>query len=400
MNDDSPRTPPGVLAALALCMLLPALGTSIANVALPTLAGVFGATFPQVQWVVLAYLLSVTALIVGVGRLGDRWGRRRLLLAGVGLFTAASALAGAAPDLGVLVAARALQGVGAAVMMALTLAFVAGAVPKANAGRAMGLLGSVSAVGTALGPTVGGLLITHAGWPAVFLAGVPLGGLALALAWRHLPADPPPVMAPGGTTWATARDPALRSRLLQSLLVSAVVMSTLVVGPFHLSAAFGLNAAGVGLAMSVGPAVAAWAGAPAGRLVDRFGAHRMARVGVAGLSTGAAGLCLAPVAAGLAGYLVPLAVLTAGYALFQAANNTAVMAAAPDTRRGTVSGLLNLSRQLGFIAGTSLLGAVFAATGFRTTFAAATVLAAVALAITARTGSGTATAPAARPSRG
>ena len=398
MNDPT-RTPPGVMTALALCMLLPALGTSIANVALPTLADTFGATFQQVQWVVLAYLLAVTALIVGAGRFGDRLGRRRLLLAGLGVFTGASALAAAATGLGVLVTARALQGAGAAVMMALTLAFVAGAVPKANAGRAMGVLGSVSAVGTAAGPALGGLLIAHAGWPVVFLVGVALGGLAVALVWRHLPADPPPVMSPGGT-WVSLRDPALRGRLLQGLLVSAVVMSTLVVGPFHLGTAFGLDAARVGLAMSVGPAVAAGAGAPAGRLVDRFGTHRMAHAGIAAVLAGCAGLCLAPAATGLAGYLVPLAVLTAGYALFQAANNTAVMAAAPEGRRGTVSGLLNLSRQLGFITGTSLLGAVFAAAGFRSTFIAATVLAAIALAAATRTGSGTATAPAVRPSRG
>jgi len=397
--DDSTPTPRGILAALALCMLLPALGTSIATVALPALAAAFGATFEQARWVVLAYLLSVTALIVGAGRLGDRLGRRRLLLAGIGLFTAASALAGAAPTLGLLVAARVLQGLGAAAMMALTLAFAAGSVPKAKAGRAMGLLGSVSAAGTALGPALGGLLVARAGWPAVFLVGVPLGGLAFGLAWRHLPADAPRAGAPA-PSWPMLRDPALLGRLVPNLLVAAVVMSTLVVGPFHLARAFGLDAARVGLAMSVGPVVAALAGAPSGRLVDRFGASAMARAGLATLLAGCLGLGLAPDAAGLVGYLVPLAIVTAGYALFQAGNQTAVMADAPDTQRGVVSGLLNLSRQLGFVAGTAVLGAVFAVTGLRTTFAVAAVLAALALAVTARTGSGTATAPAARPSRG
>ena len=196
------------------------------------------------------------------------------------------------------------------------------------------------------------------------------------------------------------RDPALLGRLMPNLLVAAVVMATLVVGPFHLADAFGLDAARVGLAMSVGPVVAALAGAPSGRLVDRFGAPRMARAGLATLLAGCLGLGLAPETFGLAGYLVPLAVVTAGYALFQAGNQTAVMADAPGAQRGLISGLLNLSRQLGFIAGTAALGAVFAATGLRATFAVAAVLAAVALAITARTGSGTTTAPAARPPRG
>jgi MFS family permease len=112
------------LASLSLSMLLSSLGTSIANVALPTLAQAFNASFQEVQWIVLAYLLAITTLIVSVGRLGDITGRRRLLLAGILLFTTASVLCGVAPTLWLLIAARTAQGLGAAVMMALTMAFV------------------------------------------------------------------------------------------------------------------------------------------------------------------------------------------------------------------------------------------------------------------------------------
>src|SRR5690349_10588364 len=108
---------PRALAALALATLLSSLGTSIANVALPTLEDAFGASFGQVQWVVLAYLIAVTALVVVAGRLGDRLGPRRLMVAGIGVFTVASALCAAAPGLWPLVAARALQGLGAAAMV-------------------------------------------------------------------------------------------------------------------------------------------------------------------------------------------------------------------------------------------------------------------------------------------
>jgi MFS family permease len=186
-----PFAPPvhGVMASLALAMLLSSLGTSIANVGLPTLAHAFHASFQQVQWVVLAYLLAITTLIVGVGRLGDLIGRRRLLLAGVSLFTLASLLCGLAPNLGTLIAARALQGLGAASMMALAMAFVGDAVPKARTGSAMGLLGTMSAVGTALGPSLGGMLIAGWGWQALFFVNVPLGLLAGLLAWRYLPRD-------------------------------------------------------------------------------------------------------------------------------------------------------------------------------------------------------------------
>ena len=149
----------GALASLSLAMLLSSLGTSIANVGLPTLAQAFDASFQAVQWVVLAYLLAMTTLIVGVGRLGDMFGRRRLLLAGIGLFTAASVLCGVAPTLWLLIAARAAQGLGAAIMMALAMALVGETVAKARTGSAMGLLGTMSAIGTALGPSLGGVLI-------------------------------------------------------------------------------------------------------------------------------------------------------------------------------------------------------------------------------------------------
>ena len=170
-------------------MLLSSLGTSIANVGLPALAQAFNASFQEVQWVVLAYLLSITALIVSAGRLGDLIGRRRLLLAGIFLFSVASVLCGIAPTLWLLVAARAVQGLGAAVMMALTMAFVGEAVPKARTGSAMGLLGTMSAVGTALGPSLGGVLIAVSGWQVLFFINVPLGILTFFLARRYLPAD-------------------------------------------------------------------------------------------------------------------------------------------------------------------------------------------------------------------
>src|SRR6202165_2428639 len=124
------------LASLSLSMLLSSLGTSIANVGLPTFAQAFNASFQEVQWVVLAYLLASTTLIVSVGRLGDITGRRRLLLAGIILFTVASILCGVAPALWLLIAARAVQGLGAAIMMALAVALVGETVPKEKTGSA------------------------------------------------------------------------------------------------------------------------------------------------------------------------------------------------------------------------------------------------------------------------
>jgi EmrB/QacA subfamily drug resistance transporter len=402
---------------LALCALLPALGTSIANVALPTFTEAFGASFRQVQWVVLAYLLANTTLVVGAGRLGDLAGRRRLLLAGLLVFTVSSALCGAAPSLSLLIAARALQGMGAAVLMALSMAMVSDALPKSQAGWAMGLLGTASALGTALGPPLGGVLIATLGWPAVFFVKVPLGLLALGLAWRYLPRDHRTTgvaqtgfdatgtvllaltlaayalaMTTGHDHFrllnlalllsamaglalflrvqaraasplirlARLRDPVLSAGFAMSLLVSTVVMATLVVGPFHLERALGLETVRVGLALAVGPVVAALAGVPAGRLVGRYGARRMTVAALTGMTAACLALCVVPGAWGVAGYVLPVALLTAHYALFQAANNTSVMADVAADQRGVVSGLLNLSRNLGLITGTAVMGNVFA----------------------------------------
>ena len=391
---------PRALAALALATLLSSLGTSIANVALPTLEDAFGASFGQVQWVVLAYLIAVTALVVVAGRLGDLLGPRRLMVAGIGVFTVASALCAAAPGLWPLVAARALQGLGAAAMVALALVLVTEAVPEHRRGRAMGLLGSMSAAGTALGPSVGGVVIAAADWRAIFLVNVPLGVGAMVLARRHLPAD-----RPGGAAGAVGplagvgllRDRAIAAGLVTSALVSTVMMATLVVGPFHLSRALGLSPALVGLVMSAGPVVVALTGVPAGRIADRVGPRRTTLTGLAAMAAGTLLLAIAPRGAGVPGYLGPILVVTLGYALFQTANTTGVMGAAPADRRGVTSGLLNLSRNLGLITGTALMGAVFAfaagtgdtasapaadvATGTRATFALATVLVAAAWAV-------------------
>lgn len=388
------------LASLALCTVSSALGTSLANVALPTLAQAFRASFQEVQWVVLAYLLGLTVFVVGAGRLGDAFGRRRLLLAGLAVFTAASALCGLAPTLWMLIALRAVQGLGAAVLMALSLALVGEAVPQSRMGSAMGLLGAASAIGTALGPSLGGALLAGLGWRAVFLVQVPLGLVALLLGRGHLPA--------AGSLGREGRvgldgagtlllDPVLSAGLAASALVSTVTMATLVVGPFYLSRALGLGAARVGLVLSAGPLVAALAGLPAGRLVDRFGARPVARAGLVWMAAGAGLLGATSTGLGVLGYVVPLVVLTSGYALFQAANNTAVLTGIDPHRRGVVSGLLNLARNLGLVTGASVMGAVFAAgsgasdvaaapaaaveSGLRSTFAAALGLILAALAL-------------------
>jgi EmrB/QacA subfamily drug resistance transporter len=387
------------LASLSLCMLMSSLGTSIANVGLPTFVEAFNASFQQVQWIVLAYLLAITTLIVSVGQLGDMIGRRRLMLAGISLFTVASVLCAIAPTLWLLIAARSVQGVGAACMMTLALAMVGEVVQKEKTGSSMGLLGTMSAVGTALGPTLGGVLIAGFGWPALFLINIPLGILALFLAYYYLPHDSnEPKTDRGGfdrvgtlllfltlaayslsmtmgrgnfgalnvvllfaaligaglflVAESRAVSPVIRLDIFRnltlsagfamSILVTTVVMTTLVVGPFYLTRALALDAARVGFVMSAGPIVAALTGAPAGRLVDRFGPSRIIVLGLLAMLIGSVILPLLPTTLGVPGYIAPLVIITAGYAMFQAANNTAVMTNILPTERGVISGMLTL----------------------------------------------------------
>ena len=413
----TPTRPRSAAAGLALSVLVASLGTSAANVALPTIARELDGSFAQAQWVALAYLLAMTATSLTVGHLGDLLGRRRVLGLGIGVFTGAALLNALAPTLDLLIAARALQGIGAAVMMALPLARARDMVAPDRLGRTMGLLGTTAAIGTASGPALGGLLITIAGWPAIFAAMAPLGLLAAALTAltardENTPAAPRRgfdvvgvllltvavtlytlgVTVPGDPeSWPTlpllgaavlvatlfalresrATHPLLPPTLLRTrgvsvgavlnLIVGTVMMSTLVVGPFFLAGALHLTPAAIGATMAAGPVASICTGVIAGRAVDRFGTRLMTASGLAAMIIGALALALLPAWWGLPGYLTGTVLLAPGYQLFLAANNTGVLSATPAERRGAASGLLGLSRNLGLVTGASVLAALFAA---------------------------------------
>ncbi len=399
------------LVALASASLLASLGISIASVALPTLAKFFSASIADVQWVVLAYLISVTATVVMAGWFGDLYGHRRVLTAGFGIFAVSSAACAMAPTLGLLVAARLIQGVAGAILMALPLSIARDLVPKDRLGSAMGLFGTMSAIGTALGPSVGGLMIAGFGWQSAFavsaILAVAMTGLSLVAIPRRigqsdtrrasfdmmgagllttgLLAYALAVTGRGGeASWGAAiaalaafalvekraafpliplaafRDTRTATGLVMNLLVAAIMMSTLVVGPFFLSFGLGLNVAAVGVVMAVGPVVSAFSGLPAGRMTDRFGTHRVLLAGLVIIGLALIAFAVLPRLLGVAGYVAALAMLTPGFQLFLASNNTATMMAAPENRRGVMSGLLGLSRNIGFMTGASAMAALFA----------------------------------------
>ena len=368
------------LLALGLATLLPMLAGCMVSMLLPALGADFAVPFASLQWVLVAYLLGLTCLTVVAGRLGDRFGRRRLLLWGMGLFVLASLLCALAPTIGWLLAARVLQGAGAACMLVLSLAMVGQLVSPARRGRGMGLLGTLSACGTALGPSFGGLLLDVAGWQPAFLALLPIGLLALLCYGLALTSTGALALWLGGgallaTAWlvhselgaATPLLPLallgtrrLRGGLAASALVAGIMVLTLLIGPFYLQGAFGLDPLTSGLLISGGPLLAALTGLPAGWLVDRVGAITVVRLGLLLMSGAAALLAVLSPALGPLGYLLPILLLTAGYALFQTANNSAVIGGSGGQARGAVAGLLTLARNLGQLTGAAGLGALFA----------------------------------------
>lgn len=405
------------IAPLAMAMLLASTGVSVTTVALPVLARDFSVDVTHAQWAVLGYLLAVTVSIVSCGRLGDLVGHRRVFLAGLAIFAAASALCAAAPTLGLLVFFRVLQGVGGAILMALPISIARDVVSKERVGWAMGLLGTTSAIGTALGPSMGGLIIAWSGWQATFLTLAFFALVVLVVSLRTLPAakaaspaDRPSLdlagtlvlaltliayslAVTGGDGFSTQaallltaavagaiafviverrratplvaldalRERATAASLMMNLLVSSVMMSVLVVGPFYLAFGLHLNDALIGLALAAGPTMAALSGLPAGHLTDRFGARPMLIYALAHMIVALICFSILPGIFGVAGFVLSLMALTPSFQLFLAANNTDVMLAAREDQRGMISGLLGLSRNLGLMTGASVMGAVFAA---------------------------------------
>ena len=299
--------------------------------------------------------------------------------------------------------------------MALPVSVIRGMVAGERTGSAMGLLASMSAVGTALGPAVGGLLIAGFGWRSAFILLALSGLIVLGLAVKAIPASEQThktnrsldlsgalllavvlflyaVMTSGqknGMNWdlsltipailfalmlfiiveirsssplvplTVLRNPAISASLITNGLISSVMMAMLVVGPLFLSFGLLLGEAQTGLVVAVGPVVAALAGIPAGRITDRFGVKSILVAGLSAMSVALICMALLPVRLGTAGYIVSLMMLTPCFQLFLTANNTAIMLAAPEEQRGILSGLLGLSRNLGFMTGASAMATIF-----------------------------------------
>jgi EmrB/QacA subfamily drug resistance transporter len=408
------------LAVAAVCVgaLMGQLDASIVTVALPSLQRAFHSSVGSVTWVGLSYLVVLVATVVAVGRFADMWGRKLLYIYGFVLFVVASALCGLAPDLAALCGFRALQAVGAAMLQANSLAIIVMVVPARSLGRAIGLQGAAQAIGLALGPSVGGLLLAAGGWRLLFFVNVPFGifGVLAALAlvprsrdlqhkvpfdYRGLGLFFPAVVALlsaisfGATVgWS--------SPLIVGLLAAVAVLATLFIAherrnshpmldltlfhrrpfsvgivsgvgsylvmfgillliPFYAERGRGFGPAQAGLMLMAVPLCFGMVAPLAGKLADRVGPRPLTVGGMAMVSSGL--LVLGLLRPGTVGIVVLLAVIGAGLGLFTSPNNAAIMAAAPGRQAGLASGVLNMSRGLGTALGLAVAGLVFTVSG-------------------------------------
>jgi MFS family permease len=358
------RSPWLAFSAVAVGNFMATLDGSIVNVALPVIGADVGAGVGRVEAVITAFLATAALALLPLGRLGDRLGHRRVYVAGLAVFTAGSALCGLAGGLGALVAARAVQALGAAAMMSIGPAVVTAAFPGAQRGRAIGAIGSVVAIGLTVGPPLGGLVTQLLSWRWIFLVNLPVGLLGVAWALRALPPDAPRA-GPGAAPAAFLGLDVLRLRpvsigLLAGLCSYAAMFASTLLTPFYLARVRGLAPGGVGAVLIAVPVAMSVASPVAGWLSDRFGTARLPALGAALLGAGLGLLSLAGPADPLWTVAARLALCGLGMGLIQAPNNSEVMGALPRDRLGAGGGLIATARSAGMVLGVEAAGLVFA----------------------------------------
>ncbi|MFB3303231.1 MFS transporter [Pseudomonas sp. AMR01] len=346
-----------VLAATSLSYVLVILDTSIVNVALAPIANTLHSDITELQWVVGAYTLSFAGLLLGGGALADRFGARRLYLIGLLLFTFASLLCGLAVDAVTLVAARVLQGVGAALLVPASLALINAAYLHNPAGRvsAIGVWAGCGGIAMATGPLVGGVLIEALGWRSIFFANLPLGLLAIALTAR-LAASPPHPRARGWSALRLFGNPVFNACLAVSLVSALLLYGLMFLLGLYFQRTLGFSPLWTGLAFLPLTVSVSIGSLLAGRLVRAWGSGRLIG-GALVLYLAGFGLLLATAATPSRFTIImamPMIGLAAG--LITPAATATLMSVVAQKHAGIAAGMLNTARQLGAALGVALAG--------------------------------------------
>jgi MFS family permease len=312
----------------------------------------FHASLDVVQWVSLGYLLALAGLLVPLGRISDRLGRKRVYLWGFGLFSIASLGCALAPDLGSLVTLRVVQGAGAAMLQANSIALVSTTAPRGRLRAALGLQAAAQAVGLALGPTVGGLLVQSVGWRWVFGVNVPVGVVAIVAGRYLLPRTRVDAAAEPSGVRATLATPGITRGTFGALLGYLLLFGPIVAVP-ALVQARGVSPTHAGLTTAALPVGFAVASAMGERLVPvGWSSRRRSELGLLVAGLGLAALTFTATS-DLA--VVGLAVLGLGLGVFIPANNAAIMTRAPVRSAAVAGGLVSAARAIGTGAGVALV---------------------------------------------
>lgn len=403
-----------VVATVCIGAFMGQLDASIVTLAVPSIRTEMNASLAQVEWVALIYLLVLVGSISAVGRLADMVGRKLLYTYGFALFTLASLGCALAPDITWLLAARAVQAVGASMLQANSVALIRTSMPAGKLGKAIGLQGAAQAIGLAMGPSVGGLLIGLGGWRWVFFVNIPAGIIGVVLGSLLLPRTHvkaprvpldwpglvalmpavgalllalseasrsgfgnPPVLALLALSAVlfvvfvlrerSARHPLVDLSLFHAgtfsrgittgLLSYLVLFGVLFVTPLHLESEYSLPPAQAGLLLTILPVALGLVAPVAGFVADRSGARLPTSTGMGLAAAGLATLVLP--SAGLWITAAALAVLGLGLGLFTPANNATVAAAGHDHQAGMVSGVMNMTRGIGTSLGVALGAAAY-----------------------------------------
>ncbi|MCL4561747.1 MAG: DHA2 family efflux MFS transporter permease subunit [Chloroflexi bacterium] len=405
-----------VMAAAAMGMFLGTIDGSIVNIALPILEEQLHTQFAVVQWVVLGYLLTITTLMLAVGRLADMIGKKRLYLAGFIIFTLGSGLCGLATTIVQLIGFRVLQAVGASMITALGTAIVTEAFPAEERGMALGVSGLMISIGLISGPTMGGLILGSLPWNWIFFVNLPVGALGTLLVIRFVPQTRPTGRERFDILGAASMFASLLSflvaltvgqnegfgspvviGLLGIFAASLVLFVTiekrtpepmidfslfrnrrftlnLVTGfltfisgagavllmPFFLENVLQYDPQRAGILLSTVPLSMGIVAPISGVLSDRFGPRRLTLAGLIALTLGYLAVSTLDENVTMLGYMLRFIPVGIGLGLFQSPNNSEIMGAAPLHRLGVASSLLSVTRTVAQTSGISIMGALWA----------------------------------------
>jgi len=404
------------MACVAMGVFLATIDGSIVNVALPTLQRELGANFALIEWVVLAYLLTIVTLVLSVGRLADIVGKKPLFLAGFVIFTIGSFLCGISTSVEMLIAMRIFQGLGAVLIMGLGAGIVTEAFPPEERGKAMGVIGSSVSLGIVVGPVLGGLILGSFSWHWIFIVNVPLGIVSIWMAQKfliHTPRKQPQKFHTAGAVFlffgllssllaqtlgqhrgfldpwsiglfagfvvfsflflvsirraefplihpAIFKSRALLTGIVSGFLTFICISGAVLLIPFYLENLMHLDIRTVGFLMSVTPVCIGIIAPISGTISDKIGHWKIVIPGQAIIALGFFTLSRLDLHSSIFLYLLLILPVGIGMGIFQSPNNSAIMSSVSREFLGVASGLLAISRTLGQTVGVALAGAMWA----------------------------------------